>query len=53
MGTVSFPGEESGRDVTLTLHPLLVQRSEKQSRAIPLLPLRAFVACEKDETYLH
>jgi hypothetical protein len=25
----------------------------KQSEAIALLSLRAFVACEKDETYLH
>jgi hypothetical protein len=38
--------------VTLTPHPLLVLRS-KNSRAIPLLSLRAFVAYEKGETYLH
>jgi hypothetical protein len=52
MGTGSFPGVESGRDVTLTPQPLLVPRSIKQSKAIPLLSLRAFVACKKGETYL-
>jgi hypothetical protein len=51
MGTGSFPGVESGRGVTLTPHPLLVLRS-KNSRAIPLLSLRAFVACKKGETDL-
>jgi hypothetical protein len=51
MGTGSFPGVESGRVVTLTPHPLIVPRSKKQSRAIPLLSLRAFVACKKGETY--
>jgi hypothetical protein len=40
-----------GGGVTLTPHPLLVPRSRKQRRAIPLLSLRAFVACEKVETY--
>jgi len=40
MATGSFPGVKSGRDVTLTPHPLLVPLSRK-SRAIPLLPLRA------------
>jgi hypothetical protein len=40
MGTGSFPGEKSGRDVTLTPHSLLVPWSWK-SRAIPLLPLWA------------
>jgi hypothetical protein len=45
MGTGYFPGLESDRGVTLT-PPL------KQSRAIPLLSLRAFVACKKGETYL-
>jgi hypothetical protein len=50
MGTGSFPGVESGRDVTLTPHPLLVPRS-RNSRAIPLLSLRVFVACKKGETY--
>jgi hypothetical protein len=44
MGTGSFPGVESGRGVTLPPHPLLVPKSKKQSRAIPLLSLRAFVA---------
>jgi hypothetical protein len=52
MGTGSFPGVESGRGVTMTPHPLLVPMSKKQSRAIPLLFLRAFVACKKGETYL-
>jgi hypothetical protein len=47
MGIGSFPGVESGRDVTLTPHPLLVPRSKKQIRAIPLLSLRAFVAYKK------
>jgi hypothetical protein len=51
MGTGSFPAVESGRGVTLTPHPLLVPRSKKQSRAIPLLFLRAFVAYKKGETY--
>ena len=40
MGTGSFSGVQSGRGVSLTLHPLLVPRSRK-SRAIPLLPLWA------------
>jgi hypothetical protein len=52
MGTGSFPGVESGRGVMLTPHPLLVPRSKKLSRAIPLLSLRAFVAYEKGETKL-
>jgi len=30
MGTVSFPGVESGRGVTLTPHPLLVPRSKNR-----------------------
>ena len=33
-----FPGVKSGRDVTLTPHPLLVTWS-RNSRTIPLLPL--------------
>jgi hypothetical protein len=36
--------------VTLTPHPLLVPRYKKQTRAIPLLSLGAFVAYEKGET---
>jgi hypothetical protein len=40
MGTGSFPGVKSGRDVTLTHHPLLVPWSRK-GRATPLLPLWA------------
>jgi hypothetical protein len=38
--------------VTLIPHPVLVPRSKKQSRSIPLLSLRAFVACKKGETYV-
>jgi hypothetical protein len=45
-----FPGVESGRSVTLTLHPSLVPRY-KNRLGIPLLSLRAFVACKKGETY--
>jgi hypothetical protein len=52
MGTESFAEVESGRGVTLTPHPLLVPRSKKQSRAIPLLSLRTFEAYEKGETYV-
>jgi hypothetical protein len=44
MGTGSFSVVESG--------PLLVPRSIKQSEAIPLLSLRAFVVYKKGETYL-
>jgi hypothetical protein len=51
MGTGSFLGVESGRGVKLTPHPLLVPRSKKQGRAIPLISLRAFVAYKKGETY--
>jgi len=40
-GTASFPGVKSGRDVTLTPHPLLAPWSRK-SRTIPLLPLWAY-----------
>jgi hypothetical protein len=36
--------------VTLTPHLLLVPRTKKQSAAIPLLSLRAFVAYKKGET---
>jgi hypothetical protein len=52
MGTGSFAGVESGLGVTLTPHPLLVPRSKKQSIAIPVLSLRAFVACKKGATHL-
>jgi hypothetical protein len=52
VGTECFPGVESGRGVTLTPHPLLVPRTKnKVPLAIPLLSLRAFVACEKGKTY--
>jgi hypothetical protein len=40
------------RGVTLTPHLLLVPRSKDKSGAVPLLSLRTFVACKKDETYL-
>jgi hypothetical protein len=48
-----IPGcrKRPGRDADP--HPLLVPRCIKQSSAIPLLSLRAFVACKKGETYLH
>jgi hypothetical protein len=52
MGNGSFPGVESGRGVKLTLTPSSAE-VQKQSRAIPLLSLRASVACKKGETYLH
>jgi hypothetical protein len=52
VGTVSFPVAESGLGVKLNPHPLLVPRSKKLSSTIPLLSLRAFVACEKVETYI-
>jgi hypothetical protein len=52
MDTGSFLGVESGWGVTLTPHPLLVPRSKKKSSPIPLLSLRAFMACKKGETYL-
>ena len=43
MGTVSFSAVKlSGRGVD---HPPLWRRSYRKSRAIPLLPLWAFVAC--------
>jgi hypothetical protein len=51
MVTGSFPGVDSGRNVTLTPHPLLVE-VYKYSRAIPLLSLRAFVAYRKGETHV-
>jgi len=50
MGTGSFPGVKSGRVVTPTPHPLLVLQSRK-SRTIHLLPIRAFAAYKKGETY--
>jgi hypothetical protein len=52
MGTGSFPAVESGRGVTLTPQPFQCQGLKKQSIAIPLLSLRAFVTYEKGETYL-
>ena len=46
LGTGSFPGVRCCRGVTLTPHPLQC-RGLKQSRAISLFSLRAFVACER------
>jgi hypothetical protein len=45
MGTGCFPGLESGRGVTLTLHPLLVPRYKNRVELY-------LVACKKSETYL-
>jgi hypothetical protein len=47
MGTGSFSVVESGRDVMLTPQPHPVPRSKKQSSAIILLSLRAFVVCKR------
>jgi hypothetical protein len=52
MGTGSFPGVESGRGHDADPSPTSSAEVYKQSRAIPLLSLRAFVAYEKGETYL-
>jgi hypothetical protein len=46
-GYRAFPG---GRK--LTPQPLLLPRSKKESRIVPLLSLRAFVACKMGDTYL-
>ena len=52
MGTGCFPGVKSGRDVTLTPHPLLVPWSRK-GRVIPLLalwavrPVQSLIACTR------
>ena len=43
-----FPGDNCGRGVTLTPHPLLVPWSRK-SRAIPLLPLTSRTACTEPQ----
>ena len=56
--TGSFPEAQSGRDVTLTPHPLLVPWSRKV-RAIPLLPLwavrpvQSLSACTRGALYLY
>ena len=42
-------GGRGGRDAGLTPHPHLECRCPRKSRAIPLLTLRAFVACKKGE----
>jgi hypothetical protein len=53
MGTGSFLGVESGQGVTLTPHPPSSAEVYKQSKAVPLLSLRAFMACKKMKpTYL-
>jgi len=44
MGTGSFPEVRCCRGVKLTPHPLIVPRSKI---VIPLLSIRAFVACER------
>jgi hypothetical protein len=49
------PGISRGRkrpECEADSSPLLVPRSKNKSRAIPVLSLRAFVACKKGETYL-
>ena len=47
-----FPGVRYCRGVTLTPYPFQC-RGLKQSRAIPLLSLRDFVACERVKPYLN
>ena len=51
MGTGSFPGVRCGRDVTLTPHPLIVQRSKIELGYTSTLP-RGFRGLWKGETYL-
>jgi hypothetical protein len=51
-GYRDFPGGGNQPERDADPSPLLVPRSKKQSIAIPLLSLRAFVACKKGETYL-
>jgi hypothetical protein len=46
-----FPGGTMRPGRALTPHPLLVLRSKNRVKAIPLLFLRAFVACKKGKTY--
>jgi hypothetical protein len=48
----SFPGGRKRPGRELIPHPLLVPRSKKQSKAIPLLSLRTFVAYKRGEIYL-
>ena len=53
MDTGSFPGVRCGRGVTLTPHPLLVQRSKIEYSYTPTLP-KGLVACERVKaTYLN
>jgi hypothetical protein len=49
MGTGSFPGVKRP-GVVLTTHPQLAPGS-RMSRAIPLLPLWAFMACYREKLY--
>jgi hypothetical protein len=51
-GYWGFPGGRKQPGVMLTPHHFLVLRSENRVEIIPLLSLRAFMACKKDETYL-
>jgi hypothetical protein len=41
-----FPGGKSGRGVTLTTH-LILRQGYRKSRAIPLLPVLAVMACSR------
>jgi hypothetical protein len=52
MGTRTFQGIKSGRGVTLTPHPSSTE-VKKESRAISLLSLTAFVACKKGEKLIN
>ena len=45
-------GELSWRGVALTAHPHLAPRLKRKSRAIHLLPLRAFVVCSRERNRL-
>jgi len=49
MGTGSFPGGEAAGAWGWPLHPHLVPKVLEKSIAIPLLTLRAYVACKKGE----
>ena len=52
MGTESFPGVRCGRGVTLTPHPLLVQRSKVEYSYTSILP-KGLRGLWKGETYLY
>jgi hypothetical protein len=53
MGTGSLPGGKGDRGVVLTIHPVLSAEVYKNSRAIPLLSLRACAAYDKVKPYLN